>query len=122
MIDTTSVHTRRRLLIEVLLLGALALGTRLVQLDHTPYYDELFHVLAAEALVQSGTLEIPGGTAYENKPTRHDPSKLALVIAGAYRDHRGNRRRLPHRWQGLPGLSTAIGSGDQSNGAAQGSP
>ena len=47
----------------------------------------------------------------EDKPTRHDPVKLAMVIAGAYRDHRGKRRRLPPRWQGLTRLSQATDSG-----------
>ena len=51
----------------------------------------------------------------EEKPTRHDSIKLAMVIAGAYRDHRGKRRRLPRRWQGLPRLSKAIGSGSSGN-------
>ena len=35
------------------------------------------------------------------KPTRHDPTKLATVIADTYRDYRGRRRRLPRRWLGL---------------------
>lgn len=34
-------------------------------------------------------------------PTRHDPAKLATVIAETYRDYRGRRRRLPHRWLGF---------------------
>ncbi|PKB65070.1 MAG: hypothetical protein BZY80_01020 [SAR202 cluster bacterium Io17-Chloro-G2] len=34
-------------------------------------------------------------------PTRHDPAKLATVIAETYRDYRGRRRRLPRRWLGF---------------------
>ncbi len=37
----------------------------------------------------------------DDNPTRHDPEKLATVIAETYRDYRGRRRRLPHRWLGL---------------------
>ncbi|PKB78125.1 MAG: hypothetical protein BZY88_19820, partial [SAR202 cluster bacterium Io17-Chloro-G9] len=33
-----------------------------------------------------------------DNPTRHDATKLATVIAETYRDYRGRRRRLPHRW------------------------
>jgi uncharacterized cofD-like protein len=37
----------------------------------------------------------------ETTPSRHDPAKLAAVIAQAYRKHRGARRRLPRVWRGL---------------------
>lgn len=39
----------------------------------------------------------------EDKPTRHDPGKLAVTITGTYRKYRGKRRRLPLRWHSLPG-------------------
>jgi 4-amino-4-deoxy-L-arabinose transferase-like glycosyltransferase len=46
------------------LLGAIALAVRLVQLDHTPYVDELNHAIAARSLLTDGTLTIPGGGEY----------------------------------------------------------
>ena len=39
-----------------------------------------------------------------DNPTRHDPAKLATVVAETYREYRGKRRRLPRRWLG-PGDS-----------------
>jgi 4-amino-4-deoxy-L-arabinose transferase-like glycosyltransferase len=44
---------------------ALALAARLIGLHHTPYVDELNHVMAAHSLLQHGTLELtPGGEPY----------------------------------------------------------
>jgi hypothetical protein len=44
---------------------AIALGVRLVGLHHTPYVDELNHVMAAHSLLERGTLELaPGGEPY----------------------------------------------------------
>ncbi|MEO6209995.1 MAG: glycosyltransferase family 39 protein [Gemmatimonadaceae bacterium] len=44
---------------------AIALASRLVGLHHTPYVDELNHVMAAHSLLQRGTLELtPGGEPY----------------------------------------------------------
>jgi len=37
----------------------------------------------------------------ETTPSRHDPSKLAAVIAETYQKHRGARRRLPRLWRDL---------------------
>ncbi len=34
-------------------------------------------------------------------PTRHDPDKLATVVAETYRHYRGKRRRLPYQWPGF---------------------
>ncbi len=50
-------------------LGALALlllaaGVRLLGLDHTPHYDELYHVLAARSLLEDGTLQLGDGFPY----------------------------------------------------------
>lgn len=49
---------------EVLLIALLALGVRTVQLDHTPFVDELNHVLAARSLVEEGEMRLPGGGDY----------------------------------------------------------
>jgi len=44
---------------------AIALGARLIGLHHTPYVDELNHVMAAHSLLERGTLElVPGGEPY----------------------------------------------------------
>src|SRR6478672_2878579 len=44
---------------------AIALVTRLFGLHHTPYVDELNHVMAAHSLLAHGTLELtPGGEPY----------------------------------------------------------
>jgi hypothetical protein len=63
----------------------------------------------------------------DNRPTHHDPLKLAAVIGETYQKHRGKRRRLPRlrRKLDLPSL-TPNGSGPDTtqrrNGAkAQGS-
>jgi 4-amino-4-deoxy-L-arabinose transferase-like glycosyltransferase len=46
-------------------LFAIALAVRLVGLHHTPYVDELNHVMAAHSLLERGTLEVaPGGEPY----------------------------------------------------------
>lgn len=44
-------------------------------------------------------------TIDERTPTRNDPEKLADVIAATYQKHRGARRRFPHLWRRLEGLS-----------------
>lgn len=41
----------------------------------------------------------------EHTPTRHDPGKLAGVIAATYQRNRGARRRFPHLWRRLESLS-----------------
>ncbi len=41
----------------------------------------------------------------EHTPTRHDPEKIAGIIAATYQKHRGARRRFPHLWRRLKGLS-----------------
>lgn len=41
---------------------ALAFGLLLVRLDHTPQWDEFYHVLAAQSLVRDGTLAIADGS------------------------------------------------------------
>jgi 4-amino-4-deoxy-L-arabinose transferase-like glycosyltransferase len=44
---------------------AIALVVRLMGLDHTPYVDELNHVMAAHSLLQHGTFQLdPGGEPY----------------------------------------------------------
>src|SRR6476469_4270054 len=44
---------------------AVALAARLIGLHHTPYVDELNHVMAAHSLLERGTMElVPGGEPY----------------------------------------------------------
>ena len=44
---------------------AIALVARLIGLHHTPYVDELNHVMAAHSLLARGSLElVPGGEPY----------------------------------------------------------
>jgi 4-amino-4-deoxy-L-arabinose transferase-like glycosyltransferase len=45
-------------------IALIALGLRLIHLDHTPQVDELNHVLAARSLLSDGTLSIAGGLPY----------------------------------------------------------
>jgi len=52
------------LYLEALIVTAVALIVRLVQLDHTPFVDELNHVLAARSLLEQGTLTIEDGGVY----------------------------------------------------------
>ena len=40
----------------LLVLGVAALGVRVVHLGHTPHYDEFYHILAARAWIDHGTL------------------------------------------------------------------
>ena len=48
-----------------LVVFAIALIARLIGLHHTPYVDELNHVMAAHSLLERGTLELaPGGEPY----------------------------------------------------------
>jgi hypothetical protein len=62
---TAYAETWRSRPAEALLVFAIAMGARLMQLDHVPHKDELNHVLAARALLENGTLEIvPGGVPY----------------------------------------------------------
>jgi hypothetical protein len=57
--------SRRANIIEAVVVFTVALGVRLVQLDHVPHKDELNHVLAARSLLENGTLEfVPGGAPY----------------------------------------------------------
>lgn len=55
---------RRRLVLEAGLLGAVALALRLLNLDHTPYVDELNHVMAAASLLSEGTPLLDGTGEY----------------------------------------------------------
>jgi uncharacterized cofD-like protein len=54
-----------------------------------------------EAGWKEPTLYVLADVIDETTPSRHDASKLAAVIAQAYRKHRGGRRRLPQAWRGL---------------------
>ena len=97
-------------------------NNRIIQ-THPPTAGHPVELVTPEASWNDEAVCILADVIDEEKPTRHDPSKLAKVIAGAYRDHRGKRRRLPPRWQGLPGLAQTIGgtSGTESSGAPHGS-
>lgn len=65
---------------EIALLVCVALLARLIQLDHTPYIDELNHMLAASSLLEDGSLLLTeGGRAY----TRGLP--LTYAVAGMFR-------------------------------------
>jgi hypothetical protein len=55
---------RRGIIPDVLLLAGIAFALRLVQLDHAPHIDELYHVLAARSLLEDGTLFINGTQPY----------------------------------------------------------
>ena len=48
-------HARRNAA-ALLVLGVAALGVRAVHLGHTPHYDEFYHILAARAWIERGTL------------------------------------------------------------------
>lgn len=56
-----------------------ALLLRLVQLDHTPHMDELFHVFAARSLLEDGTLSIAGGGEYTRA------SGFTRIVAATFR-------------------------------------
>lgn len=46
---------------DVLVVGAIALAVRLAQLEHPPHFDELYHLLAAQGWLDSGTFAIADG-------------------------------------------------------------
>jgi len=56
-----------------------SLALRLVQLDHTPHMDELFHVFAARSVLADGTLAIAGGEPYERA------RGFTYLVAGMFR-------------------------------------
>ena len=59
---------------------AIALVARLIGLHHTPYVDELNHVMAAHSLLERGTLEItPGGEPYTRARL------FSWLVAGLFR-------------------------------------
>jgi 4-amino-4-deoxy-L-arabinose transferase-like glycosyltransferase len=49
---------------DAVLLLILSLVVRLIQVDHTPFYDELYHVLSAQSWLQHGRLSIAEGEPY----------------------------------------------------------
>jgi 4-amino-4-deoxy-L-arabinose transferase-like glycosyltransferase len=55
---------RRGIIPDVILLAGIAFALRLVQLDHAPHIDELYHALAARSLLEDGTLFINGTEPY----------------------------------------------------------
>ena len=57
-----------------------------------------------------GTILIEADVIDEGATARHDPGKLALIVADTYRRHRGKRRRLP-RAKPIP---AAIGQRERS--------
>lgn len=59
---------------------AIALVARLIGLHHTPYVDELNHVMAAHSLLQHGTMELaPGGEPYTRARL------FTYLVAGLFR-------------------------------------
>ncbi len=67
-----------RAVLELVLVAAIALAVRLVDLGHPPFIDEFHHLLAADSLLEKGTLTIHDGVAY----TRGWP--LTYLVAGFY--------------------------------------
>ena len=49
---------------ELVLLAVIAVGVRLIGLDHPAWVDEMNHVLAAQSLVHDGNLQLNGGEPY----------------------------------------------------------
>lgn len=65
---------------EPVLVFLLALATRLPHLNHVPHKDELNHLLAARALLETGTLEMaPGASPYERA------WGFTYLVAGVFR-------------------------------------
>ena len=67
-----------RAVLELVLVGAIALAVRLVDLGHPPFIDELHHLLAAGSLLENGTLAIHDGVEY----LRGRP--LTYLVAGFF--------------------------------------
>ncbi len=51
---------------EILFIFGVALLLRLIRLDHTPQWDELYHALAASSLLSDGTFSIGDGAYYRS--------------------------------------------------------
>lgn len=69
--------SRRTVLVEVALLGLLALAVRMLNLDHTPQTDEFNHLLAARSFLSDGTLAlVEGGPEYTRAPL------FTYIVAG----------------------------------------
>jgi 4-amino-4-deoxy-L-arabinose transferase-like glycosyltransferase len=62
--DADSWFGGPRAVLEVVLVAAVALAVRLVDLGYPPFIDELHHLLAAESLLETGTLTIHDGVGY----------------------------------------------------------
>jgi 4-amino-4-deoxy-L-arabinose transferase-like glycosyltransferase len=54
----------RELTVDLFVLLGITLLVRLINLDHTVFMDEVFHLLAASSLVSEGHLQLPSGEAY----------------------------------------------------------
>lgn len=67
-----------RAVLELVLVGAIALAVRLVDLGHPPFIDEFHHLLAAASLLENGSLAIHDGVEY----TRGWP--LTYLVAGFF--------------------------------------
>ena len=72
---------------------------------NTPWYED---VLLIEADVIDET--------DESSTARHDPIKLSIAIAEAYRKYRGRRRRMPRVHLNYPSNSTSNGRKGNANG------
>jgi hypothetical protein len=64
---------------DAILLFILAMTVRLVHIDHTPFYDEFYHVLAAQSWLHDGSMHIAEGEPY----TRGD--LYTLLVAGFFK-------------------------------------
>lgn len=65
--------------LELCLIGLLALAVRLIGLYHTPFVDEMNHVLAAHSLLERGTLQIGEGAPYNRA------ALFTYLVAGLFR-------------------------------------
>lgn len=66
---------------EILAIFGVALAVRLIHLDHTPMWDELYHMLAAQSWSTDGTLAIADG---EYKRASWYTKLVSLFIYGPY--------------------------------------
>lgn len=72
-------RSRLTLVAELALLAAIAVGVRLIGLDHPAWVDEMNHVLAAQSLLHDGTLRINGGAPYTRAWL------FTYMVAGSFR-------------------------------------
>jgi len=72
------VETRQRIALEAVAIGLAAFAVRLANLDHTPYVDELNHLMAAASLLSEGAPLIVGDYEYTRARL------MTWLVAGSY--------------------------------------